>query len=62
MDLVGLTNLARDVGILGISFLVIWALLTERLIPKARLDEMRQQRDDAMHELQRERDRHERAG
>jgi hypothetical protein len=59
MDIVGLTDLASDIGALGISIIVIWALLTERLIPRGRLTEMRDDRDTLHHELEVERARHE---
>jgi hypothetical protein len=59
MDIVGLTDLASDIGALGISIIVIWGLLTERLIPRGRLLEMRQRCEDCDHELEVERARHE---
>jgi hypothetical protein len=59
VDIVGLTDLASDIGALGISLLVIWGLLTDRLMTKGRLDEMREQRDEFHAELQMERARHE---
>jgi hypothetical protein len=59
MDIVGLTDLASDIGALGISKIVIWGLLTERLIPRGRMNEMREERDRIAHELEVERARHE---
>jgi hypothetical protein len=60
MDIVGLTDLASDIGALGISLLVIWGLLTDRLVTRGRLDDMREQRDQLHNELEVERARHER--
>jgi hypothetical protein len=58
MDIVGLTDLLSDIGALGVSVLVIWGLLTDRLVPRGRLDEMRTQRDKAEAALELERARH----
>ena len=41
MDIVGLTTIAGQIGALGISIIVIWALLTERLVPHGRLERHR---------------------
>lgn len=59
MDLVGLTDLASDIGALGISILVIWALLTERLIPRGRLDDKQRELDECHRANELERARHE---
>jgi hypothetical protein len=59
MDIVGLTDLASDIGALGLSIIIIWALLTDRIVTRGRLDEMRQQRDSFHDELEIERARHE---
>ena len=54
MDIVGLTGIASEIGALGVSLIVIWALLTERLLPKGRLEDARHEheldvaRNDAM--------------
>ena len=58
MDIAGLTDLAANIGALGVSILVIWGFLTERLIPRSRLDEMRDERDALHNELEIERARH----
>jgi hypothetical protein len=60
MDIVGLTNLLSNIGALGVSALIIWALLRGWVVTKGRLDEMRDQRDLLQHELDVERARHER--
>lgn len=49
MDIVGLTTIAGQIGALGISIIVIWALLTERLVPHGRLEEAHQERDLERH-------------
>lgn len=60
MDLVGLTDLLSDIGALGVSALIIWALLTGRVVPRGQVDELRTDRDRIQAELDVERARHER--
>lgn len=59
MDIVGLTNLLSDLGALGVSVIIIWAFLTDRVVTKGRLTEMRDERDAVQTELDLERARHE---
>lgn len=47
MDLSALASIASELGALGVSVLVLVAMLTERLVPKGRLDDMRKERDAA---------------
>lgn len=60
MDILGLTNLLAQIGALGVSALVIWGLLTERIVPKGRLEEERKRAEDCQRQLEVERARHER--
>lgn len=59
MDIVGLTNLLSNIGALGVSALIVWAFLTDRVVTKGRLQEMRDERDAVQRELDLERARHE---
>lgn len=47
MDLASLASILAELGALGVSALVVIALMTERLVPKGRLDDMRTERDAA---------------
>ena len=47
MDLGLLASIASELGALGVSVLVLAALMSERLVPKGRLDDMRRERDAA---------------
>ena len=60
MDIVGLTNLLSNIGALGVSLLIIWAFLTDRVVTRGRLDDMRDERDAVQAQLDLERARHER--
>lgn len=46
MELSQVLNALGDLGALGASALVIWALVTERLVPRGRVDELLKERDD----------------
>lgn len=45
MDLATLATIIGQIGALGVSVLVLVALMTERLVPRGRLDDMRRDRD-----------------
>jgi hypothetical protein len=47
VDLSTVASIASELGALGVSLLVLVGLITERLVPKGRLDDMRRERDAA---------------
>lgn len=59
MNFAALADLATQLGAFGVAVIVVWALMTERLVPRARLDEMRRERDELQTQLDLERARNE---
>ena len=45
MDLASIATIIGQIGALGVSVLVLVAMISERLVPKGRLDDMRRDRD-----------------
>jgi hypothetical protein len=60
MDLLGpIIQTLSDIGALGVAGIVIWAMVTERLVPKGRLDDKQKELDDCKEEMHLERARYE---
>jgi len=58
MDVLQIADLASDLGVIGVCILVIWGLLTGRMVPKGHVDELRKEIDECHREIQLERARH----
>jgi hypothetical protein len=51
MDLGQLAAVLSQLGAFGVAVFVLFAMLTERLVPRGRLDELRKRLDDCESEL-----------